>query len=251
MTEIVVVTASTGTFTGLADALGTLPVAVEEHPLLGFTAPADWNPLDRALDRLDSYGAVAFTSPRAAMATVRRLQARGQHGASFPEVWAGGPATSAALGGALGTVRSPSDTDTARWGAARALARAMLDAGVTSPVLFPCGEVRRDELPAQLRRGDLVVDEVVCYRSVLASEPEARRAASRATVLVVSSPRIAALLAGACPPGARPDLVVAGPTTAASAQEAGWAPAEVASLPSVEAVAAAVRRVLARRPTHD
>jgi uroporphyrinogen-III synthase len=123
----------------------------------------------------------------------------------------------------------------------------MLDAGVASPVLFFCGEIHRDELPERLRAERIEVHEVVCYKSVVASESAVRTAAARGTVLVVSSPRVATLLAMTCPSGTRPDLVAVGPTTAASAQKGGWSPAAVASLPTVEAVTGAVQSLLAKR----
>ena len=254
MVETVVVTASPGTFPGLVEALRALPVLVEEHPLMNFAPPADWAPLDSALDRLDSYGVVAFTSPRAAGAVVDRMAGRRMRrlqGQNTPTAWAGGPATRTALGGALGQVRTPSEADAATLGAAEALARAMLDARVGGPVLFPCGDSRREELPERLRSHGITVDEVVCYRSVLASESAAHAAAARGTVLVVASPTVADLLVRACPPDARPDLLAVGPTTAASARASGWSPAAVASKPSVEALAAAVRNVLARRSVHE
>jgi uroporphyrinogen-III synthase len=250
MVETVVVTASAGAFPGLVEALRALPVLVEEHPLMNFGPPADWAPLDSALDRLDSYGAVAFTSPRAAAAVVDRIgvrRTRRLQGQNTPMVWAGGPATGAALGGALGQVRTPSEADAAALGAAEALARAMVEARVAGPVLFPCGDNRRDELPERLRSHGIAVDEIGCYRSVLASESVAHAAAARGTVLVVASPTVADLLVRACPPDARPDLLAVGPTTAASARASGWSPVAVASTPSVEALAAAVRNVLARR----
>jgi uroporphyrinogen-III synthase len=254
MVETVVVTASTGSFPGLAEALRAIPVLVEEHPLLSFAPPADWSSLDSALDRLHSYGAMAFTSPRAAAAVVDRMAGRRPRrlqGQSIPMVWAGGPATEAALGDVLGRIRTPIDADAATLGAAEALARAMLDAGVAGPVLFPCGDSRRDELPEQLRSHGITVDEIVCYRSVLVSESAARAVAARGSVLVVASPTVADLLVRACPPDSRPDLLAVGPTTAASARASGWSPAAIASQPSVEALAAAVRNVLARRPAHE
>ncbi len=250
MVETVVVTASAGTFPGLVEALRAIPVLVEEHPLMNFAPPADWAPLDSALDRLDSYAAVAFTSPRAAVAVVDRMagrRARRLQGQNAPTAWAGGPATGAALGSALGQVRTPSEADAATLGAAEALARAMIDARVGGPVLFPCGDSRRDELPERLRSHGITVDEIVCYRSVLASEAAAHAAAARGTVLVVASPTVADLLVRACPLDGRPDLLAVGPTTAAAARASGWSPAAVASKPSVEALAAAVRNVLARR----
>jgi uroporphyrinogen-III synthase len=114
-------------------------------------------------------------------------------------------------------------------------------------VLFPCGDIRRDELPDRLRDGGVPVEEIVCYRSVLASESDARRAAERAQLLVVGSPSVAELLARACPPAARPALLAAGPTTAAAARAAGWAPAGVAARPTTEALVAAVRALIAAR----
>lgn len=252
MGDVVVVTASVGTLPGLTEALRTF-ATVEDHPLLSFSPPADWAPLDSALNRWDSYSAIAFTSPRAAEAVVQRLNALGvahQVGGLHPVLWAGGAATATALGSALGSVRTPVESEAGGRGAAGALARAMLEAGVVSPVLFPCGEIRREELPERLRSGGVAVEEVICYRSVLASETAAHTAASRATVLVVSSPRVATLLAGVCRSQARPDLVAVGPTTAASARDAGWSPAAVAPMPSVEAVSRAVRSVMAKR-AHD
>lgn len=252
--ETVVVTASAGSFPGLVEALRTSSVAVEEYPLIDFRPPSDWAPLDHALDRLSSYCAVAITSPRAAAALADRIAHRGKTlfgGDNPPTAWAGGAATAAALRGTMGLVRTPDVRDTPSAGAAGALALAMLDAKVAGPVLFPCGNSRREELPERLRHGGIEVDEVVCYDSVLASESAARAAAARGTVLVVASPLVAQLLTWVCAPDSRPDLVAAGPTTAASAQASGWAPAAVATHPTAEAVAAAVRTVLARRPPHE
>ena len=123
----------------------------------------------------------------------------------------------------------------------------MIGDGVAGPVLFLCGETRREELGDALRRRGIRVDEVVCYRSVLAGEPAARAAATRGTVLVVASPSVAALLVRACSDGTRPDLVAVGPTTASFARGMGWSPAAVASEPTTDAVAAAIRDVFSQR----
>jgi uroporphyrinogen-III synthase len=251
MLEIVVVTASTGAFPGLKEALQAIPVRVEEHPLMTFAPPADWALLDSALSRWESYAAVAFTSPRAAAAVLERLAGRRPRDQKSPTVWAGGAATRAALGETLGPVLTASDADAQTVGVAEALGRAMLDAGVGGPVLFPCGDSRRDELPEQLRSRGIAVEEVVCYRSLLASESAAHAAAVRSTMLVVASPTVASLLVRSCPPDARPDLLAVGPTTAAAARASGWLPAAVASSPSTGALAAAVKEVLARRVVHE
>jgi uroporphyrinogen-III synthase len=243
----VVVTASTGTFPGLVEALRAIPVSVEEHPLMTFAPPLDWGPVDAAVSDLDRFEAVAFTSPRSARALADRVAALDAPAVRRTAVWAAGAGTMQALDEVLGPVRRPDDRAVGESGAAAALAEAMVAAGVRGPVLFPCGDLRRDELPARLRRDGIEVHEIVCYRSVLAVEADARRAAERARVLVVASPSVADLLARACPPGVRPALLAVGPTTAAAARAAGWPPAGVAAHPTVEALSAAVRALVADR----
>lgn len=215
---------------------------------MSFAPPLDWAPVDQVIEQLAQYDAVAVTSPRAAAAFVERMSTLGYSAPpAGPEIWASGAATKSALGKALGPVRAAAERETGTKGAGAALAAAMLAAGVGGPVLFPCGELRWDELPARLRADGVEVDEVVCYRPVLAPEEDARAAAERAGILLVASPSIAQLLARACPPGVRPPLLAVGPTTAAAAQAAGWPPAAVAARPNVQALVAGVRGLLARR----
>jgi uroporphyrinogen III methyltransferase / synthase len=250
MADTVVLTASAGTFPGLAEALKEIPVAVEERPLLSFGPPLDWTPLDAALDRLRSYGSIAFTSRRAALAFTARMQSRNLSWSGrddTPVVWAVGPGTAAELREMLGSVRVPSGISNAGQSAGKILARTMIQEGMSGPVLFPCGDLRRDELPNELRKGGAEVDEVVCYRSLLADESQARRAAARGTVLVVASPSVVDLLARACPRAPRPELLAVGPTTAASARAAGWSPAAVAEEPTLSALASAILGLLANR----
>jgi uroporphyrinogen-III synthase len=247
--ERIVITASAGSFPGLADALSAPGRAVTEQPLIHFKAPSDWTALDQALDRLHDYRAVALTSPRAATALATRLvhlRIRWPL-VNPPQVWAGGGATAAALGGILGSVRTPGEREVGSSGAAAALAQVTLDARVAGPVLFPCGSTRRELLSSRLRGAGVSVDEVVCYESVLADESEAKTKAADATLLIVASPSVAHLLVNACPPGSRPDLIAVGPTTAAAARDGGWEPAAVASYPARDSVITAVSEVLARR----
>jgi uroporphyrinogen-III synthase len=247
--ESVVLTVSPGAFPGLADGLRELSVTVDEVPLLTFAPPMDWTPVDRALADLSRYDALSFTSPRAATAFIGRYNEMGhdadRRGDVLPPVWSGGPGTTAALAPLAPAVRSASEDETGRVGAAAALAAAMLEAGVEGPVLFPCGEIRRDELPTRLRHEGIEVEEVVCYRAVLADEEMARAAAERAAILVVASPSVADLLARVAHSGARPRMLAVGPTTAAAARASGWPPAAVADRPDVEALLAGVRSLLA------
>src|SRR5215207_4955461 len=99
--ERIVITASAGSLPGLAEALSAPGRTVAEQPLIHFTAPSDWTPLDQALYRLHGYQAVALTSPRAATAFASRLMHQGIRWplVNAPTVWAGGAGTAAALGG--------------------------------------------------------------------------------------------------------------------------------------------------------
>jgi uroporphyrinogen-III synthase len=241
----VVLTMASGSFPGLAAALRALPVEVLEIPLLAFALPRDWSQVDRAISELGRYHAVAFTSPRAATAFGARWEETG--GGALPPVWAGGRGTASALTPRGITVRTAPEEDTGVMGAAAALAAAMLREGLRGPVLFPCGEVRRDELPMRLRQEGIEVDEVVCYRAVLAGDEAAREAVRRAGILVVASPTVAELLARASVSSLRPPLLAVGPTTAAAARAAGWAPAAVAARPELEALVAEVSSLLAER----
>jgi len=241
----VVLTVATGSFPGLAEALRALPVDVLEMPLLTFATPRDWTDVDRAISELGRYQAVAFTSPRAAAAFGARWEEIGR--GELPPVWAGGRGTASALAPFGGAVRTAPEEETGRIGAAAALAAAMLREGLTGPVLFPCGEVRRDELPTRLRQEGVEVDEVVCYHSVVAGDDAAREAVRRAGILIVASPTVAELLARSSAATLRPPLLAVGPTTAAAARAAGWTPAGVAARPEVEALVAEVSSLLAER----
>ncbi|HET6837571.1 MAG TPA: uroporphyrinogen-III synthase [Gemmatimonadales bacterium] len=247
--ERVVITASSGSFPGLADALSGPGRTVAAQPLIRFEAPTDWAPLDQAIDRIHQYPAVALTSPRAATSMITRMLHRGigWPRVDAPRVWAAGAATAAALAGTGAEVQVADEREVGSRGAAAALAQVMLDARVEGPVLFPCGSIRRELLPQRLRSEGVRVDEVEAYRSVLAERSEARAAVSGATVLIVASPSVVHLLVGACPPGARPDLVAVGPTTADAARSQGWEPAAIATHPGRDAVVAAVNEALARR----
>lgn len=241
----VVLTAASGSFPGLGEALRALPAEIIEMPLLAFSPPQDWTEVDRAIGEIRRYAAVAFNSPRAAAAFGGRWEEHGE--GALPPVWAGGRGTALAVAGLAGTVRTAAADESGRIGAAAALAAAMLGEGIAGPVLFPCGEVRRDELSARLRQEGIEVDEVVCYRSVLAGEDAAREAVRRAGILVVASPTVAELVARVSAPTPRPPLVAVGPTTAAAARAAGWTPAAVAERPEVEALVATVGSLLAER----
>jgi uroporphyrinogen-III synthase len=240
--DTIVITASAGSFSGLAEALRDVPARVIERPLVSFSPPDDWGPLDRALEERGRYGSLALTSPRAAAAVADRIRALGisWEDGPHPRVWTVGSATAHALGESIAAVqRGLPESFTAE-----GLARAMLAEHAPGPVLFPCGERRRDELPAVLRDGGLEVHEVVCYRTLLASPAEAMTAMVGATMVAVASPTVVGLLLDTASPFVLPALVAIGPTTAAAARAGGWHPAAVADAPSTAALATAIAGLL-------
>ena len=246
--EKLVITASSGSFSGLADELQKISVQAIERPLISSQPPEDWARMDEALNHRDRYGSLALTSPRAAAAVANRIRACAISWVGHtPRVWVVGAATAEALQGTLGSVQGSFPEPNAGLGAAEQLGRVMLSAGAAGPVLFPCGENRRDELPAILRSNGLVVDEVICYRMVLASHEEARAAVSGASIVLVASPSVVQLVVEACPASTRPALIAIGPTTAAAARSAGWQPAAIPSAPSTPALVSAITGLLSPR----
>ena len=241
----IVITLSRGALPGLATRLRRSGLEVRRIPLLTFSPPSDWSPLDRALDRLGEFGAVALTSPRAARIVRNRLithdAKRLGHLGTLPEAWVTSPATAHALHGVLPLRAAAGPGSDAYASPAARLAAAMLRHGVRPPVFFPCGSPRRDELPARLRAGGIAVAEVVVYQSVLAGADRAREACLAGEVIVVGSPRGARLLAevvAQCK--RRPVLIAIGPVTAREAAACGWPAAAVADAPTDEAVGRAI-----------
>lgn len=248
----VALTAAEGAFTGLADELADADVTLRVQPLLRFAEPESWQSVDAALAELGEFGALAVTSPRGASALAGRIamfRAKGAvHGVPWRmpprlAVWTAGAATAAALGDLVAHPHCPADGAVRVLGAGAALAEAMLAAGVRGPVLFVCGDRRRDELPMRLRAAGLEVQEAVCYRTVVADVTDARETAAGADVIVVASPSVAQLL-GRCGAVHRPPLIAIGPTTTSAAAAAGWPAAVTADAPTPAAVARAIRHFL-------
>ncbi len=241
---VVVHTGSEGTLAGLAEAVASLDAVLLERPLISFVPPEDWSAADLAAGQLGNYGAIVFTSPRAARLFRERVAQVAPVLEQVPPVWVTGAATEKALRGLFGPVlRAPSGEESG----GGALAEAMIAAQVRSPVLFPCGQLRREELPERLAGAGLTVVELTCYYTVVADEAAAREAIVGAAVVLVASPSVAQLLGRAVPPTGRPRLAAIGSTTAAAARAAGWPPDGVAARPETDAVVDVIRSLLASR----
>jgi len=231
----VVLTFARGTLPGLAESLRAMGFDPAERPLISFEPPPTWGPLDDALRELDRYTAIAVTSRRGAQAVADRLRINPPN----VELWAAGPASAEPLASRFAAVRLGEPR--AKEGAGASLARAMIAAKVRPPVLYPCGDRRRDELIDTLTQAGITIDARIAYRTVLAEPAAARAAIAAADILVIASPSVARLAAAAAANGGRPALVAVGPTTAGAAREVGWPPAGTADRPLADVVAEVVR----------
>jgi uroporphyrinogen III methyltransferase / synthase len=156
-------------FTQLLEAAGA---RVLEAPAIVITPPASWEPLDAALDALDTFTWVIFTSVNGVAMVDRRLPSRGVAWSSLAgrRVAAIGPATADALG--EHGVRT--DLVPHEYRAEGLLARLR---GVITPadrVLLPRAAATRDVLVTGLRRLGAQVTEVPAYATRRAEAGAAR-----------------------------------------------------------------------------
>jgi uroporphyrinogen-III synthase len=232
---IVTLTLSPGSLPGLVAGLDRLGHHAVEAPLLHFRAPESWRALDEAIGRIRQYPVLGLTSPRASLALARRLEALGQ--LLLPtsvDVWAAGPTTAAPLAG-FAALHIPGEPS----GAER-LAAAIIAAGRAGPVLYPCGEEVRVEFASGLRAAGYRVDEIVVYRTVLASPEQTASVLRDTDIVLIGSHRVLTRAAELTAGRRRPALVCLGPATAQTARRLGWEPAAVAEAPSAASALAAV-----------
>jgi len=232
---IVTLTLSPGSLPGLVAGIDRLGHQAVEAPLLYFRPPEHWGELDRAIGRIAQYPLLGLTSPRASLALARRLEAAGQ--LRLPEsvrVWAIGPTTAAPLA-AFATVRAPAVSS-----GGEELADAIIAAGERGPVLYPCGEDARPEFPARLRAAGHKIEQIVVYRTTLASPEQTVSVLRDTDAVLIGSHRVLTRAAEMTAGRRRPALICLGQATAATARSLGWEPAAVAEAPDAAGALAAV-----------
>ena len=147
-------------FVSLLEAAGA---RVLEAATIAIEPPASWAPLDAALERLDDYQWVVFTSVNGVRMVARRLDERGLGWSGFASkrVAAIGPATARAL--AVHGVRTELVPDEYRAEALVERLRAEVHPG--DGVLLPRAARTRDLLVRELTRFGARVDEVPAYET--------------------------------------------------------------------------------------
>jgi uroporphyrinogen-III synthase len=201
------------------------------HPLIRFSPPHDFAPLDAAIRELSHYDWVFFTSQNAVRALVDRSLALGlclsslSQGVSLAAV---GPATAAA---AREAGLSIAHTATKHQGSA--LAEELSSQVNGKRVFLPRSDRANLHLPETLRRMGASVTEVVAYRTF--NEPESGKGrdflAARPQAILFFSPSAvrafleqeqgAELLRSGSLSSQRIPIVAIGPVTAAALREAG------------------------------
>ncbi|OLE39107.1 MAG: hypothetical protein AUG00_03470 [Candidatus Rokubacteria bacterium 13_1_20CM_2_70_7] len=159
---------------------------VLQVPMIAIEPPPSWTPVDEALDSLETFTWVIFTSVNGVTMVDRRLRQRGLDWGAFRHlrVAAIGPATAEALvEHGLRTDAVPAD-----YRAEGLVERLRGEIGPRDRVLLPRAAQTRDVLPKELERLGATVREVPAYttRRVDASAARLREALAGGTVDAVT-----------------------------------------------------------------
>lgn len=227
-------------------ALGAQPVLM---PTIEIRPPTDWSGVDAAIDRLDDYAWLIFTSANGVRSFLSRLWMRGLDGRRLADVRiaAIGDATAETL--ADFNLHADLVPDSFR---AEALADALRPLVSGQRLLWVRASRGRDVLPRELGAAGASVDEVVVYQNldVTALPADALRMIETGELdwIGLSSPSIARNLARLLTPAAREQLgagvrlAAISPVTAQAAVEAGLPVAAVADVYTWEGIFAAIVR---------
>ena len=229
---------------------------VMQAPTIAIEPPSSWEPLDQALDALESFQWVIFTSVNGVAMVDRRLGARGLAWAAVARrrVAAIGPATADAL--AEHGVRVQVVPDEYRAEALVERLRPLVAPG--DRVLLPRAKETRDVLVVELKRLGAIVAEVPAYQTRRVDdgvgrlrEAFAARAIDAVTFTSSSTVRnFAELFSDGERRSWRGRVTVAsiGPITAATAAEYGLATDVMPSEYTIPALARAIADYFARVP---
>jgi uroporphyrinogen III methyltransferase/synthase len=227
----VLVTGSPGTAEPLRDGLTALGADVLTRPTIRVTDPPDWGPVDAALERLEEYDWLVFSSANGVDYLLRRLDERGG------DVRRLGRVKLAAIGSGtaerLARYSLRADLLPKQF-VAESLAQTLVTEAAGHRFLLARTNRGRQVLPEELERAGGRVDEIVVYGSVDVDEPDPSVVAALESgeidwVTVTSSAiaRSVIRLYGEALRQTR--LASIGPLTSATLRELGYEPAAEAS----------------------
>jgi uroporphyrinogen III methyltransferase/synthase len=212
---------------GLAELLRAQGARVIPFPVIRIAPPESWAPLDQALDKLETYRWIVFTSANGVSSFFRRLRERGRDIRDLKGIRIAtiGPATAAAVE-MLGIRVDLVPEEFISEGVVRAFAGENLRG---CRILLPRAEEARDVIPEGLGKMGAEVDVVAAYRT-LRSDRDASGIlplldGGKVDVITFTSPSTVTHFLGIMGPDFRlPSKVriaCIGPVTAAAAQNAG------------------------------
>jgi uroporphyrinogen-III synthase len=207
----------------LTERLRVLGATVIEVPTIRIAPAEDPAPLDAALEGVQGYDWIVFTSGNAVQAVADRLSALGRKLPPTLRVAAVGPATTARCREILGT---GVDLEPVHDYRAEGLLQAFSLKGVAGlRVLVPASDRARGTLAQGLRDLGASVDALVAYRTVtpegLAPRLATALGAGIDLVTLASPSAVEGYVAGSPSRGIGIPVAVLGPVTATAAREAG------------------------------
>lgn len=237
-----------GEFAGRLRALGAEPVLL---PAIDIRPPQDGGPLDHALEHLERYDWVIFTSANAVEHVWERAQALGctpDHTA-WPQIAAIGPATAATLAERGLHAALVPDQHIAE-ALFDALAQATRLAGLR--VLLPQSNLARPILADRLRAAGASVDALVAYETISANADPSVLAPPPDAITFTSASAVQSFVAQfdsgeTLSPGTL--IACIGPVTADAARACGLPVHVVAEPHTIEGLIAALGAAFAHPPT--
>ena len=149
-------------FVALVEAAGAEVLIM---PTIKIEGPEDWAEVDRAIERLNEYDWIVFTSSNGVKCFCERLKLK--RTAALPKICAGGPATAQAL-----TAHGLRATLIPEHYTAEGVLAAVGERVNGTRVLFPRGNLARDVVPEGLRQRGATVNEIVVYFTSVADAPD-------------------------------------------------------------------------------
>lgn len=171
----------------LATPLEEQGAVVISFPTIEISPPPDWHPLDQAIERIDQYHWICFTSVNGVKAFIKRLEDKGKGVEVFAgkEVSAIGPRTQEELEArGIKVHLCPAEFR------AEAVAEGLKAMGIKGKkILLPRAKGAREVLPFALRGAGALVDEVEAYQVVTPKDhpPLSEVLAQRVDIVVFTS----------------------------------------------------------------
>lgn len=232
-----------GEFLRLLEAQGLEAVS---FPTIEILPPEEWGPLDRAIQQVERYQWLLFTSANGVKYFFKRWeQKRGKPLPSTIRVAAIGPATAEAL-----RARGLQVNFIPRRYRAEELARGLIELGISGQrLLLPRAKEAREVLPEMLRGAGAEVEVVEAYRASKPRDGERLRKALRGVEMVAFTSSQAAKNFFELLGDKRPEVAVAaiGPVTAHTLKALGIYPQVVPRSYTVAALAKAIGDYFRRR----